>query len=308
MTGLSAEAAAQLEAAIVRRDFEITVEREARRRVETREQADRSQQIRIIPAAEIRKRPKPEFLIEGMMPATGTGVLVGQSGTFKSFLVLSLMLCIGNQVPFPGNQVPFLGRQVLQPAGRCVYVMGEGQFDAGLRLDSATAGGLSDALLSYIEQPFPLSDSAAVDEVIQRCRELASGCAEGHQHGEHCRQVAPVRLVVFDSFADFFGAADNESSATDMQRLIGQMKRLSAGLGCVVMANAHSGHGGTDEEGKTPCPRRAASGGPPGSARRGTSSGWPPAAHCSAARTGTAPSSTRSATRWCQPVTRSRCA
>jgi AAA domain len=73
--------------------------------------------------------------------------------------------------------------------------------------------------------------------VIARCRDLAAGSG------------TPVLLVVFDSFADFYGAGDSENSSTDMQRLIASMKRIAAALGCVVMANAHTGHGGKDEDG-----------------------------------------------------------
>ena len=55
--------------------------------------------------------------------------------------------------------------------------------------------------------------------------------------------------MVFDSLADFYGAGDSENSSTDMQRLIAGMKRIGAALGCVVMASAHTGHGGKDEDG-----------------------------------------------------------
>jgi hypothetical protein len=131
--------------------------------------------------------------------------------------------------------------------GLGVYVLGEGQYDAGLRLDAAAGAqpGFTDEHLCYVEQAFPLSDEQAVDELI------AAGLALVKERGR------PVRLVVFDSFADFYGAADSENSNTDMQRLIASMKRISAALGCVVMANAHTGHGGTDEDGnEKPPPQR----------------------------------------------------
>lgn len=197
--------------------------------------------IVLVPAAEVRKRVPPPYLAEGLIPATGIGVFFGESGTYKSFLVLNLLLCASSEYG-----AAFLGHWV-NGGGLGVYVMGEGQYDAGLRLDAALGAhlGYTDERLAYVERAFPLSDEAAVGEVIERCTELAR--ARG----------VPVRLVVFDSFADFYGAEDSENSNTDMQRLIASMKRISAELGCVVMANAHTGHGGTDKEGnEKPPPAR----------------------------------------------------
>jgi len=230
-----------LEADVLERQQRQWADAEARRR----NAAQGRQPIVLVPASEVRKRQPPPYLVEGLIPATGIGVFFGESGTYKSFLVLNLLLCTGSE-----HGAFFLGHMATG-GGLGVYVMGEGQYDAGLRLEAALGAhlGYTDERLAYVEQAFPLSDEAAVSEVIERCRELASGCAEGHQHNEHCRQAVPVRLVVFDSFADFYGAEDSENSNTDMQRLIASMKRISAALGCVVMANAHTGHGGTDEEG-----------------------------------------------------------
>jgi hypothetical protein len=97
----------------------------------------------------------------------------------------------------------------------------------------------TDQRLAYIRQPFPLSDKAAVDEVIELCRQLA----------EHTGR--PVRLVGFDSFADFYGAGDQENSATDMQRLISGMKRIRDATGATVMANAHTGWEGDHQRGSS---------------------------------------------------------
>jgi hypothetical protein len=196
--------------------------------------------IELVPAAEVRNRQPPPELVEGLIPATGTGVFFGESGTYKSFLVLNLLLCVG------ATGAVFLGHPVNGP-GLGIYVMGEGQHDAGVRLDAALAANprFTDENLAYIEQAFPLSDEAAAGEVITQCRELAK------QAGQ------PVRLVVFDSFADFYGAGDSENSNTDMQRLIAGMKRISTELGCVVMANAHTGNAKIDKDGEEiPPPER----------------------------------------------------
>ena len=219
----------QVEEDLLKKQYEIWRDREARRRLDARGR----EPVRLVPAADVRGRPVPPYLVEGLIPAAPSiGVLFGESGAYKSFLVLNLLLCAG------ATSAAFLGHAV-NGTGWGVYVMGEGQGDAGQRLDAAVTAqpGFTDERLCYIEQPFPLSDEQAVDEVIARCRELAAGSG------------TPVLLVVFDSLADFYGAGDSENSSTDMQRLIAGMKRIGAALGCVVMASAHTGHGGKDEDG-----------------------------------------------------------
>ena len=211
--------------------------RDARRQVD----AEARQPVALVAASVVRQRQPPPYLVEGLIPAAPSiGVFFGESGTYKSFLVLNLLLCAG------ADGAWFLGHAVTG-GGLGIYVMGEGQYDAGLRLDAATgaADGFTDEHLAYIEQAFPLSDESAVDELIAAALALAA------------ERGRPVLLVVFDSFADFYGAGDSENSNTDMQRLIASMKRISAALGCVVMANAHTGHGGVDEDGnEKPPPTR----------------------------------------------------
>ncbi len=189
------------------------------------------QPIHMVHGSEMRSRPKPPSLVEGMLPLEGIGAMVGPSGAYKSFLLLDLMLCIGTGRPFLGHQVP--------QAGWCVYVLGEGQADAGERLDAALSvkRGYTDQRIAYIEQAFPLADATAVAEVIALCGQLAAW------------SKVPVRLVGLDSLADFYGESYNENSASDTQQIVAGMKRVSAGVSCAVLANAHTGHGGTDADG-----------------------------------------------------------
>jgi hypothetical protein len=196
------------------------------------------QPVALVPGWEIRRRPKPPDLISGMMPLQGIGAMFGESGVYKSFLLLNLMLSIG-----AGR--PFLGHHVSQ-AGWCVYVLGEGQADAGERLGAAILAGrgFTDERIAYIEQPFPLADQGAADELITQCRQLTAWSG------------VPVRLAGFDSLADFYGDGYSENAAGDTQQIVAGMKRISAALSCAVLVNAHSGHGGKDEDGGNKPPAR----------------------------------------------------
>lgn len=57
-----------------------------------------------------------------------------------------------------------------------------------------------------------------------------------------------LRFVWFDSQADFYGD-EEESSATGMQKVLAQMRRISAELGCTVITSGHTGHGPRDGDG-----------------------------------------------------------
>jgi hypothetical protein len=133
----------------------------------------------------------------------------------------------------------FLGRPVDRP-GRCCYLMGEGQRGARRRLRSAISDlpgagrGQPPAGLDYVKVPFQLPDKQSVTELIAVITARAGG--------------EPVSLVVFDAAADFYGAEDNESSATDMNKMLMACKRISAELSCFVLLVAHTGHGATGQD------------------------------------------------------------
>jgi Bifunctional DNA primase/polymerase, N-terminal/Primase C terminal 1 (PriCT-1) len=48
---------------------------------------------------EIRKRERPEMLIEGVLPPGGLFQVFGQTGEYKSFLVLSMIGAVANGIP-----------------------------------------------------------------------------------------------------------------------------------------------------------------------------------------------------------------
>ena len=181
-------------------------------------EAEGRQPLALVPAAEVWEQPDLAYLVDGWIPQTGVGALFGETGTWKSFLALHLLLCVV-------YRLGFLGQPVNRP-GRGVYLLGEGQAGARRRLRSAIADlavqeKIAPAGLDYVMVPFPLSDERAVTEVVTVIRARAG--------------TDPVSLVVFDAAADFYGADDSEISATDMQRIIAACKRISRELGCFVL-------------------------------------------------------------------------
>lgn len=58
----------------------------------------------------------PTWLIPGMLPAQGTGMLYGESGSYKSFIALDMALCLANGIPGQWN-APSVKNDVLFLAG-----------------------------------------------------------------------------------------------------------------------------------------------------------------------------------------------
>src|SRR5215467_356582 len=73
----------------------------------------------------------PEFLVEGMIPLTGTGFIWGESRWGKSLLINGeLALAIA-------NGTKFFGKRTVQ--GSVAICLGEGLYDAGVRKQARLA-------------------------------------------------------------------------------------------------------------------------------------------------------------------------
>lgn len=112
--------------------------------------------FRLISRSELRNRPKPEWLIEGLLQGSGVLVLAGQGGIGKSFLALdwSAHLATGRR---------WHGRTTKR--ARVVYVAAEGAEFFHDRLDAWEVHNralVPDEGLLFVDSGFNLSDAAAV--------------------------------------------------------------------------------------------------------------------------------------------------
>lgn len=100
-----------------------------------------------------RNRPgkQYEYIIDDLIPERQVVVLMGDSGTGKSFLTTGMMMALC-------RAVPFFGRRILRPLGVvwCAYEAGDG---ANLRMRAyARHHGLADGFLPFgaLQHPLPL--------------------------------------------------------------------------------------------------------------------------------------------------------
>ena len=171
------------------------------------------------PAADISKRPPPEWLIKGVVPAGELVVLYGASGSGKSFLALDQAMCIA-------RGVDWFGRRVRQGAVAVIAAEGGGGISLRLRayarhhgIDLADVAGLH--ILTAAPNFFQSDDDVA--EVIAELRTLG-----------------PLALVLVDTLAQVSPGA-NENTSEDMGLVLANLKIIHRATGATVMPVHHAG-------------------------------------------------------------------
>ena len=163
----------------------------------------------------------PQWLIPGLMPATGLHVLYGAPGAGKSFLALSAALHVAAGKTWAGRPV----RQ-----GGVVYVAAEGGRGFRKRVFAARAamGDDEDVRFALVTTAPDLGRKGDTTELIDQIRTQAG------------RFGWKPRLVVVDTLSRSVADMD-ESSSQDIMRFVGNAEAISDAFGCVVMPVHHTG-------------------------------------------------------------------
>lgn len=172
--------------------------------------------------ADLETAPETEWLIDGLIESHTVGVLYGPSGSYKSFLTLSMALSIANGVPFANRDVS---------KGAVIYIAGEGSASGHRKRWQAwnkRYGGDRAAPLRILAAPLNLPERDAVSDLLRKAGDLED------ETGER------VKLIIVDTLARCFGAGD-ENSARDMKAFLDACERLRADTGATVLIVAHTG-------------------------------------------------------------------
>ena len=162
------------------------------------------------------------WLVKGLIPGDSSIGLYGPSGSFKSFLALSLCCHISTGKDWDGRKVT---------QGNVLYVVGEGGIGVPRRIrgwEKHFNKGESLTGMYRVKGPVFPATREAVFDVINDCHYIEN------QTGQ------PVKLVVFDTLARCFGGND-ENSAKDMGAFIQGCDAIKQGTGATVMVVHHSG-------------------------------------------------------------------
>lgn len=185
--------------------------------------------LNLVTASEMRNQPVPEFVIDGVLPKGSLFQVFGQTGQFKSFVLLDMALSVTNGIPWMDHGVAHRGSAAL--------ILGEGGFDAGMRLNAWLAGNpnaTEDGLLYSVEQQLDLMSHDDVDAIID----------------DLLAQTDDWRLIVFDTQADHMPSGDEDKSK-DFTVVKRSIQRIAHETGAAVGLVHHTGWDKSRERGSS---------------------------------------------------------
>lgn len=170
----------------------------------------------VTPAQFLRRKPGT-WLIKGLLPRAGLGVIYGASGAGKTFLTLDLVGSLARGIPWRGKTAA---------KARCVYIVAEG------------AGGFRNRLAAYCQahgldpEDFDIGIIAEAPNMMTKIvvdALLAALKAFGH-----------IDLVIIDTYARVM-VGGNENDSKDAGMVIAQCGRIHRATGALVILVHHSG-------------------------------------------------------------------
>jgi tellurite resistance-related uncharacterized protein len=169
---------------------------------------------------EYRQRPKPRWKVKGILLDETLAALVGDFGTYKSFVALDMALAIASGTPWCGHDTA---------QAPCAYVVGEG---GGLIVERIDAWlkhhGIADVPDFYLlPEPVQMLDAKEGDALLDALSER--GIVGG--------------LVVLDTLARTFGGG-NENAQEDMNRYVAAADRIKTETGATVLILHHNNKSG----------------------------------------------------------------
>lgn len=183
------------------------------------------QALRLVSAAELMRKAGPiSWLIQDYFEADTVSQIFGSPGSYKSFIALGIAVAVASGLPWHDH--------IVKRQGPVVYVCGEGHNGLSRRLAALCQerGIDPDAL------PLAFSNAAVGLSNEENAANLKSAIDALSQ---------PPVLIVIDTLARNFGAAD-ENSTADMNAFITNIDKLR-GRATVLVVH-HSGHTSTERE------------------------------------------------------------
>lgn len=176
---------------------------------------------------EINALPDIQYLVDGLLPINGYGIVYGRRGSGKTFEMLHLSLCIATGKAYRGHKVQ---------QGGVAYIMSEGA--AGLK--KRIAAWMKHHQVDQLENFYALTHSVQLNDPELRA----------HLDIAIERIPADVRLLVIDTLARSVSGLDENSSA-DMTRFIGYVDEIRQRRSLAVVPVHHAGWNDGHERGST---------------------------------------------------------
>jgi hypothetical protein len=174
-------------------------------------------------------RPLKSWLIKGLMPAVGHGLMSGQWGAGKTFAFFDLTAALG-------TGQPFLGHVVKRQCGT-LLIAAEGADEVRLRLDAVAwekCGGARMPFCWYEQTPL-LLQKGAVEALIAMARQ-----AEASLHKDFGLPLGLIGVDTIAACAGYSRAGDEYDTAVG-QALMNVLKAVAQELKCFVLGIDHFG-------------------------------------------------------------------
>jgi hypothetical protein len=161
------------------------------------------------------------WIIKGVLPKAGLGVVYGASGSGKSFAVLDMGMAIARGAPWRGRKVK---------QGRVAYIAAEGadgfrkRLAAYAQANKVDLAGVPMTVLNAAPNLLEKQDAVDVAKGVK-----ASGGAD---------------LIIVDTFAQVMPGA-NENAGEDVGQALGYCRRIHESTGAMVLLIHHSGKDAT---------------------------------------------------------------
>ena len=181
-----------------------------------------------------------QWLVKGVLPQTGAGLLSGQWGTFKTFAALDLAGAV-----MTGR--PWLTRRIKRTGG-VLFMAAEAEGDVRVRLDLLVdhklraerqadwiKGDRTALPFTWVGSGIPLCEKGALEQLTAIAHEAAATMAE--------RFGVDLALIIVDTVAAAAGFT-NENDAAEGQRVMTVLHALSRATGAVVLGLDHYGKDG----------------------------------------------------------------
>jgi hypothetical protein len=163
----------------------------------------------------------PEWLIPGMIPSQGTGMLYGESGSYKSFVALDLSCCLAFGVPGQWNAPP-VKNDVLFLAGEGPVATAKKRWPAWMDWQGIEFRN---------DHRFFIKNRVPFFTDIEGWENIKADLAE---------LKAKPSLIVIDTMARFMTGLD-ENSAKDATMITNFMEQLARYFECFVLGIHHTG-------------------------------------------------------------------